>query len=208
MFFSSCRGGFRRPGRASAVGLEAAADSAEGEAPDQTRDRAGAIDSMCYHTYLPYMSTDLRADIKQSAPFRSGEEEAFLNLLRTSALLEHAAASFLKEHGLTLTQYNALRILRGAGPKGLCRNEVSQRMVKPVTDATRLLDRMAAAGWVKRDREDGDRRFVTARITRAGLDLLGMLDDEVTGFHERQLGHMSKRDLSELTRLLGSARSG
>ena len=153
------------------------------------------------------MSSDLREEISQRAPFRSGEEEAFLNLLRTSALLEHAAASFLKQHGLTLTQYNALRILRGAGTEGLCRNEVSQRMVKPVTDATRLLDRMAAAGWVKRDREVGDRRFVTARITSTGLDLLAALDDEVEGFHQGQLGHLSERDLSELSRLLSSARA-
>jgi DNA-binding MarR family transcriptional regulator len=153
------------------------------------------------------MSTDLRTEIKQRAPFRSGEEEAFLNLLRTSALLEHAAASFLKEHGLTLTQYNALRILRGAGPEGLCRNEVSERMVKPVTDATRLLDRMASAGWVKRVREDGDRRVVTARITQSGLDLLAALDSEVTHFHQKQLGHMSRPDLTELTRLLSSARA-
>lgn len=153
------------------------------------------------------MSIDLQTEIKQRAPFSSGEEKAFLNLLRTSALLEHAAASFLKEHGLTLTQYNALRILRGAGTEGLCRNEVSQRMVKPVTDATRLLDRMAAAGWVERHRENGDRRFVTARITREGLDLLATLDNPVLIFHQRQLGHMSEQDLAELSRLLGSARS-
>ena len=154
------------------------------------------------------MSTDLRVEIKQQAPFRSREEEAFLNLLRTSALLEHAAASYLKEHGLTLTQYNALRILRGAGPEGLCRHEISKRMIKPVTDATRLLDRMAAAGWVERDREDGDRRFVTARITKRGLDLLAALDAEVTHFHRDRLGHMSEQELAELIRLSGRARAG
>ena len=153
------------------------------------------------------MSDDLRAEIKQRAPFPSGEEEAFLNLLRTSALLEHAAASYLKEHGLTLTQYNALRILRGAGDEGHCRNEISKRMIKPVSDATRLLDRMVAAGWVERDREGADRRFVTARITQKGLDLLATLDPEVTRFHRDQLGHMSKEELADLTSLLGRART-
>lgn len=153
------------------------------------------------------MSTDLRSEIKQRAPFRSGEEEVFLNLLRTSAAMEHSAASHLKEHGLTLTQYNTLRILRGAGSEGLCRNEISKRMIKPVSDATRLLDRMVAAGWVERDREDGDRRFVTARITGSGLDLLATLDSEVTRFHRDQLGHMSKEELAELAGLLGRARA-
>lgn len=149
----------------------------------------------------------MRDEIKQRAPFPSREEEAFLNVMRTSAVLEHAAASFLKKHGLTLTQYNALRILRGVGARGLCRNEVSERMIKPVADATRLLDRMAAQGWVERVREEMDRRFVTARITQRGLDLLAALDEEITRMHEKQLGHMSEKELDDLTRLLGRART-
>jgi len=153
------------------------------------------------------MSTKLRAEIKQRTPFRCAEEEAFLNLMKTAAVLDHAAESRFKEHGLTMTQYNALRILRGAGAEGLCRNELSKRLIRPVSDATRLLDRMVASGWVERERGGEDRRFVTARITKAGLDLLAALDDEVTGMHRSQLGHMSSQELERLSKLLEKVRA-
>jgi len=136
------------------------------------------------------------------------EQDAFLSVLRTSAVLEHSAAEGLKPHGLTLTQYNVLRILRGAGPDGLCRNEVGARMIKPVPDVTRLLDRLEAAGFVVRARSDHDRRYVTARITEAGLALLSQLDASILEMHEEQLGHMSRADLDRLVDLLEEARSG
>lgn len=136
------------------------------------------------------------------------EQDAFLSVLRTSAVLEHSAAEGLKPHGLTLTQYNVLRILRGAGPEGLCRNEVGARMIKPVPDVTRLLDRLEAAGFVVRARSDDDRRFVTARITEEGLTLLSQLDASILRMHEEQLGHMSRADLDRLVDLLEEARSG
>ncbi len=153
------------------------------------------------------METSLRAEIKQKAPFRSLEQEVFLNVLRTAALLEHALAERFKPHGLTLTQYNALRILRGAGREGLCRNDVRSRMLTPVPDATRLLDRLAERGLVVRGRDAGDRRFVTTRITPAGLELLAKLDGLIDEFHERELGHMSDPDLRRLARLLEQARA-
>src|SRR4028118_2217200 len=92
------------------------------------------------------MATRLQDEIKQSRPFDSLEQEARLGIERTAALLGHAFGEALKPHGITPTQYNVLRILRGAGEKGLCRNEVRERMVAQVPDATRLLDRMEAAG--------------------------------------------------------------
>ncbi len=152
------------------------------------------------------MTTNLQAEIKQRTPFPSREEEAYLSLMRTSAVLEHSGASWFKARGLTLTQYNVLRILRGAGAEGLCRNEVSERMIRPVSDATRLLDRMVGAGWVERVREEEDRRYVTARITEAGLDLVSKLDSEVEEFHREQLGHMSRDELTQLIELLNRAR--
>ncbi len=152
------------------------------------------------------MSTTLRAEIKQAAPFTSLEQEVFLNVLRTAAMLEHAAAEGLKPYGLTLTQYNVLRILRGAGEKGLCRSEVIARMLTPVPDATRLLDRMVATGWVVRQRDETDRRFVTTRITQRGLDLLAQLDEPVSALHKRHLGHMKASDLRRLADLLQAAR--
>lgn len=152
------------------------------------------------------MRTNLRAEIKQKTPFTSLEQEVFLNLVRTASLLEHGVAEGLKAHGLTLTQYNALRILRGAGPDGLCRSEIQERMLTPVPDATRLLDRLEAAGLVVRDRGEADRRFVIARITRDGLDLLERLDAPVEELHQEQLGHMSRSDLRRLADLLEEAR--
>lgn len=153
------------------------------------------------------MSTTLRAEIKQSAPFASLEQEAFLQVLRTAGVLEHAVAEGLKPYGLTLTQYNVLRILRGAGGKGLCRNDVGARMLTPVPDATRLLDRMADAGLIVRERDGEDRRYVTARITPKGLALLTRLDEPVSEMHRTHFGHMSRTQLRQLADLLETARS-
>jgi len=152
------------------------------------------------------MPDGLRAEIKQTAPFVSTEQEVFLNLIRTAAVLEHGMGEGLKAYGLTLTQYNALRILRGAGEVGFCRNEVRDRMVKAVPDATRLLDRLEEAGLVERDREGDDRRFVTARISKQGLALLERIDEPVARLHEAQLGHMSRADLRLLADLLEKVR--
>ena len=152
------------------------------------------------------MSPSLQAEIRQRKPFASLEQEASLSLSRTAALLEHAAAEALKPHGLTPTQYNALRILRGAEPDGLCRNEVRDRLIARVPDATRLLERLEEMELVVRAREGDDRRFVRARITRAGLDLLQVLDPVVEQLHRRQLGHLGERKLRALVDLLAEAR--
>lgn len=162
---------------------------------------------MCDNTYYPLMNTGLRVEIKQERPFESAQQEAFLNLLRTSAALEHMLEEGLKPFGVTPTQYNVLRILRGAGSDGLCRNEVKARMVTPVPDATRLLDRLEAAGLVERRRDADDRRIVTARISAAGLDLLERVDGPVAELLETNLGHISSSELSQLSRLLEHART-
>jgi DNA-binding MarR family transcriptional regulator len=153
------------------------------------------------------MSPSLRSELKQRKPFVSPEQEALLSIARTAALLDHATAEALKPYGLTPTQYNALRILRGAGADGLYRNEVRDRLVARVPDATRLLDRLADMGLVVRSREGEDRRFVRARITSAGLDLLRPLDSVVRSLHREQLGHLNRRKLRVLIRLLEEVRS-
>jgi MarR family 2-MHQ and catechol resistance regulon transcriptional repressor len=152
------------------------------------------------------MTTRLQREIKQTKPFGSPGEEALLNVMRTAAMLEHKLAEALKPHGVTPTQYNVLRILRGAGSDGLCRNEIRDRMIKAVPDATRLLDRLEQAGLAKRYRGDSDRRFVTARITERGLELLDRLDDPLNEMFEARLGHLSRSDLRALSELLGRAR--
>ena len=129
------------------------------------------------------MRRTLRDELKMSKPFRSVEEEAILSIARTAAVLEHAHAEELKPFNLTLTQYNVLRILRGAGETGLCRNEVGERLVTRVPDVTRLLDRMEASSLIVRERSGSDRRFVRTRITDKGLKLLEKIDRELPAIH-------------------------
>lgn len=151
--------------------------------------------------------TRLQDEIKQTRPFKSLEEEASLSIARTAALLEHAVAEALKPHGLTPTQYNALRILRGAGAEGLCRNEVGGRMVAIVPDATRLLDRLEQMDLITRSREGTDRRFVRSRLTPQGLDLVNSLDPVVAELHSRHFGHLGDGRLRLLVELLEAARA-
>jgi DNA-binding MarR family transcriptional regulator len=148
------------------------------------------------------MSIDLRHEIKQTRPFASIAQEAYLSLGRTWARLEHDLAEVLKPHGVTPTQYNVLRILRGAGAKGLCRNEIMARMIAQVPDATRLLDRMEAAGLIARTRDGEDRRFVTTRITDEGLHVLTVAEAPVMDMHRRQFAAVEEPDLRQLVRIL------
>jgi DNA-binding MarR family transcriptional regulator len=150
----------------------------------------------------------LQDEIKQSRPFPSLEEEAVLAIARTAAILDHSSAEALKPYGLTPTQYNALRILRGSEPNGLCRNEIRDRLVTRVPDATRLLDRLVDMGLVVRAREDEDRRLVRTRITRKGLELIAPLDEYLTDLHRRQLAQVPPEQLRVLVDALAAARTG
>lgn len=153
------------------------------------------------------MSAIARSEPSKTNPFASAEQGVLLTLMRVVAELEHDGAESLKPYGLTLTQYNALRILRGAGATGLCRNEVRDRMIRRVPDVTRLLDRLVDAGLVEREREGDDKRYVTARITKQGLTLLAKIDEPLSRMHKQQLGHMSRDDLRTLSALLEKVRN-
>jgi len=150
----------------------------------------------------------LQEELRQSKPFATLEQEALLSIERTAAILSHGVADALRRYDITPTQYNVLRILRGAGEQGLCRNEVRDRLVAQVPDVTRLLDRMEQMGLVDRERAANDRRMVFTRVTRKGLQLLARIDDPVTHLHQRQLGHMGAAKLRTLIRLLAEARHG
>ena len=141
-------------------------------------------------------------------PSGSLEEQTFVALLRTADQLQWRAAEMFKPHGLSPTQYNALRILRGAGPEGLACSEVGERMINRDPDITRLLDRLQGRGLIRRSREQKDRRVIKARITAAGLDLLKSLNREVTEFHRQLLGHLGDDRLELLVQLLEVARRG
>lgn len=148
------------------------------------------------------MPRDIQTEIKQRKPFNCREEELFLNILRSSDLLQRRIGEVLKASELSSTQYNVLRILRGAGSEGLACGEISNRMVTRDPDITRLLDRLEKRGLVARSREKEDRRVVTARITQAGLDLLKKLDEPVIQMHRAQLGHLETKQQETLIRLL------
>jgi DNA-binding MarR family transcriptional regulator len=154
------------------------------------------------------MPRTLQDEIHQTKPFSSIEEEASLNVVRTATALADAAESLLKPYALTSTQYNVLRILRGAEPDGLCRNELRDRMVTRMPDVTRLLDRMEEAGLVARTREEADRRMVLTRISARGRELVDSLDVPMKALHHRLLGHLPHTKLAELVTLLTLARAG
>jgi DNA-binding MarR family transcriptional regulator len=152
------------------------------------------------------MNSRLRDEIKQTRPFSNLEQEAYLSLGRTWAVLEHAVAEALKPHDITPTQFNVLRILRGAGEKGLCRSEITERMIARVPDATRLLDRMDAAGLITRARDEVDRRFVTTRISDEGLRVVEDATEAVMAVHRRQFAALDGERLKMLVGLLGLVR--
>ncbi len=139
-------------------------------------------------------------------PLRHPEHEVYLNLLRTADALLREVELLLKPAGLSHTQYNVLRILRGAGQGGLACCEIGQRMLTRDPDITRLLDRLEVRGLVTRARQRDDRRVVKTRITAQGLRLLKGLDEPVTSLHRRQLRHMNAGRLRSLARLLQQAR--
>ncbi|HET6700290.1 MAG TPA: MarR family transcriptional regulator [Gemmatimonadaceae bacterium] len=152
------------------------------------------------------MTPDLQEDIRQRKPFTSLEQEAQLSVVRTASLLVDAFEQMLKPYGITATQYNVLRILRGAEPDGLCRNELRDRMLTRMPDVTRLLDRMEDAKLVARARDSEDRRLVSTRITAKGLRVLDEVDSAVTAEHMRRFHHLGRTQLRTLIDLLSAVR--
>jgi DNA-binding MarR family transcriptional regulator len=134
------------------------------------------------------------------------EEAAFLDLLRTTDMLSRGPAQILKTEDLSATQYNVLRILRGA-PEGLACGEIASRMITRDPDVTRLLDRLEKRGLISRSRQTRDRRTVMGRITPEGLKVLRRLDEPVQTAHRKQLGHLGRDQLRELAELLSAMRS-
>jgi MarR family transcriptional regulator, organic hydroperoxide resistance regulator len=154
------------------------------------------------------MPRGLQAELKQKLSFTSREQEAYLALLRTADALQSSMESKLKEFGLTGTQYNALRILRGAGPEGLPCSEIGERMITHDPDITRLLNRLEGRGFVERTRAKHDRRVINGKITAAGKNLLREMDGPVEQQGREMLRHVSHADLRRLIDLLEQIRGG
>ena len=154
------------------------------------------------------MPRGLQAELKQNIPFSSREQEAYLSLLRTADALQVQAEAKLKEFGLTGTQYNALRILRGAGPEGLPCSEIGERMITHDPDITRLLNRLEDRGFVERTRARDDRRVIYGKITAAGLKLLREMDAPLEKYGREMLRHVGQQKLKQLIELLELVRGG
>ena len=153
------------------------------------------------------MPSRLQAEIKQTKPFKSLEQEAILGLLRTAAIVDHEADEALRPYGLTATQFNVLRILRGAGEAGLCGREIGERMITRVPDVPRLLDRLEKAELITRQRDRDDRRHVTARISPKGRQVLEQTED-IASPMERRFRKLGPEQLQALITALDEIREG
>jgi DNA-binding MarR family transcriptional regulator len=155
-------------------------------------------------------TSTLAKEIKKRNPFESPQQEAFLNLMRTSAALAAPFERMFREHGFCGTHFNILRILAGekaAGVDGLPALEVRDRLITPVPDITRLVDKLVDQGLVQRLRTEEDRRVVLLKLTADGRKLVERLSQPLGEMHRQQLAHMSREELSTLTALLEKARS-
>jgi len=152
------------------------------------------------------METSAQAQTNSRKSFSSLEQEAFIAILRTADQLDLRITELLKPYNLSPTQFNVLRILRGAGDSGLPCSEVGERMINHDPDITRLMDRLEKRALVQRRRDQKDRRVITARILPAGLDLLKTIDLPLEQFHRRMMGNMGEQKLKSLVQLLELAR--
>ena len=152
------------------------------------------------------MSGKLAKEIRLTKPFRSREEEAFLNLGRTYEFLAQRLGELLKQYQLTPTQYNMLRILRGAGADGITCSQATERMISPDPDVTRLLDRMEAQNLIRRERSTEDRRVVITKITDRGLELVNRVDEPLDCLFLRIVGRVGAPKLRELIDTLEALR--
>jgi len=156
---------------------------------------------------MPRRSPSILEDIQQTKPFPSAAEEASVALLRTTDLVRRRLTAIVEPHGITLQQYNVLRILRGAGPEGLPTLEIAARMVEQAPGITRLIDRLEAKRWVERERSLGDRRCVYCQITQAGLRLLAGLDPLIAAPEAHLASCLPETQIRQFVDLLGQIRA-
>lgn len=151
---------------------------------------------------------DIATEIRQKKPFASKGQEAAVALLRTADLVRRFAAIPIEAEGITMQQYNVLRILRGAGGKGLPTLEIAERMIESTPGITRLIDRLEDKELVSRKRCATDRRQVFCIISRRGLELVNRLDEPITVADETAFAGLTKKEIDVLLGLLSRAREG
>src|SRR5712691_9991181 len=151
------------------------------------------------------MTPKLQHELKKKRPFDAPQEEALLSIVRTSDRLQIRFARLLREHALTPSQYNILRILRGEG-QPLPILEIASRTITVVPGITGLIDRLEQAEFVNRVRCEKDRRVIYVALTDHGYNTLAALDEPLVALHRKLLGHLSQAELKELIRLLEKVR--
>ncbi|WP_437186660.1 MarR family winged helix-turn-helix transcriptional regulator [Planctomicrobium sp. SH668] len=147
----------------------------------------------------------LQKDLKKKKPFEQPAQEAILNLLRTSDLYQNRFGRLFRKFGITDSQYNVLRILRGEGTP-LPSLEIASRMIQVVPAITGLIDRLEKQEFVSRQRCVQDRRVIFIQLTPKATALLEQMDDAVDELHHELIGHLTHSELKELIRLLEKAR--
>jgi DNA-binding MarR family transcriptional regulator len=156
---------------------------------------------------MPRQSSTLQEEIKQTRPFRSSAEEVVLSILRTAAVVQRHLAAVVEPQGITIQQYNVLRILRGAGEDGLPTLAIRDRMVEEAAGITRLLDKLESAGFVVRERSTPDRRQVLCQITPKGLNMLAALDKPMDAANLRSGSMLDDAERHRVVELLGAVRA-
>jgi DNA-binding MarR family transcriptional regulator len=155
------------------------------------------------------MAHSIAHEIRQTKPFRSLQEQVVLNLMLTTRMVEADWAQYLRRtEGISPSQYNILRILRGARPKPMKISDIGERMVTRDPDVTRLVDRLIKQGLVRRERDTEDRRVVLVEITGTGLTLLSRLDQQVTQHIVAAMAGLKPQQLRALDTLLNEIRAG
>lgn len=148
----------------------------------------------------------LRDELKKKNAFASVEQEAMLAIMRTSDVLENRVARLLREHGLTMNQYNVLRILRGEGKPMPCL-EVAERMIQVAPAITRVVDQLLTLGLIRKTQSEEDRRIFTIDLKPAAERLLAELDEPVLALHASLMRGVKKSDLKSLIQILDEIRS-
>ena len=150
--------------------------------------------------------SELKREIAQERPFSSPAEEALLNLMRTADCLDRAGQRRIRPWGITSTQYNVLRILRGSHPHGLTCSAIGDRMITAEPDITRLLARLKALKLIRQQRDKRDKRVLWTQISPPGLALLAEMDPAILRMPKELLGHLEEGQLTTLIHLLELAR--
>ena len=151
-------------------------------------------------------SSTVQNEIRQTRPFRSTAQEATIALLRTASIVNRALARVVEPFGLSLAQYNALRIIRGAGTGGIPTLSIRERMIEEGTTITRLLDKLEEASLIRRERTVPDRRQVLCFVTDDGRKLLDTLDPLVDAADEEAVASLSQSELERFIDLLSAVR--